>query len=107
MDCRTSEDFAAYIRNSRRFGRKYTELPKIPYQIPETFWDFASNIRNSARVCIKHTELYVVYETILDSAQYSQNFHVVLLQEYEAFSNLRSFKTLCAKPTERFLFHKT
>lgn len=39
------------------------------------------------RFGIKHTEPYVIYETILDSAQYSQNFDMVLLEEYEAFSN--------------------
>ena len=87
MEFRTSEAFASCIRNSRRLRRKYTELPRIPYQISETFWDFASNIRNSVRFGIKHTEPYVIYETILDSAQYSRNFHVVLLDEYEAFSN--------------------
>ena len=107
VNCRTSVDFASYIRNSRRFSRKYTELPRIPCQISETFWDFASNIQNPVRFCIKHMEPYVIYETILDSVQYSQNFHVVLLQEYETFSNLRNLKTLCAKPTERFLLHKT
>jgi hypothetical protein len=52
-------------------------------------------------------EAYVVYETILDSAQYWRNFDVVLLQEYEAFLNLRNLKALCGKTTERFSFHKT
>ena len=64
-------------------------------------------IRNSEGFRIKLTEPYVVSETILDSAQYWWNFHVVLSKENKPFFTLRNLKTLSEKTTKRLSFHET